>query len=128
MKPPGSANALIAGSLHDKEIEVAIAVVRQARQAKTERLHVLVDLRVLDHATRFAQVAHDHATDAVLVLEAQRRLRRRAHLGQLILDFRLDLLGKEGRGRNERQARAERRQHSGQAPQPGARMDTHRRV
>ena len=94
-----------------EEREVAVAVVRHAREAQAERLQVLADLRVLEHAARIAEPAHHHAADAVLVLEAEGGLGRRAHLRQLVLDR---LLGEERRGQQHRAREQQACERSGQ--------------
>ena len=70
---------------HDEEIEVAVAVLGEARQPQSQRLDVFMNLRVVEDHAGLAQVAHDHAADLALVLEAERRLGRGPHFGELVL-------------------------------------------
>ena len=74
MKPPGSANALIGRIADQEEIEVAIAVVREARQAcSPSDCRYSPNSGSSTHDAGFAQAAHDHASDPLLVLEAERQ-------------------------------------------------------
>ena len=96
-EPAGQGERVDRGVADQEEIEVAVAVVGEAREAQAQRLHVLADLGVFHDRARVAQAAHDHAADAVLVLEAERGLGGRAHLGQLVLHR----LGVQGAGQQQ---------------------------
>ena len=58
-----------AGIIDDKEREPMCALVRMAGEARTDRLQVFRDFRVLDDLAGFAQAPEDHAADLVFVVE-----------------------------------------------------------
>ena len=102
-----------------EETESPVAVLRHAREPQPEGLQVLVGLRVLEHAARVPEAAHDHAADPIFVLEAERGRRRRAHLGQLVVGLLGARAGPAGRasprGRGRRRGRGAAKEITGHA-------------
>ena len=72
MKPPGSAKALIAGSLTRKKLKDRLPSWARLDSRSPSGLKVFADLRVVHDLAGFAQPAHDHAPEPVLVLQAER--------------------------------------------------------
>ena len=67
-----------------------------------------MNLRVVEDHAALAQVAHDHAADLALVLEAQRLLGRGSHFGELVLGGLSGLRQRRQRCQQEGERRHER--------------------
>ncbi|MFO7594514.1 MAG: hypothetical protein R6X15_10795, partial [Pseudomonadota bacterium] len=84
-EPPRQRERVDRRIAHHEEVEVAVAVVREAGQAQPQGLQVFTHFGIFEQRAGFAQTAHHHAADSVLVLDAQGSLGRGAHFGQLVL-------------------------------------------
>ena len=74
------------GVAHDEIEELMLPLLGVAGQAMPDVLHVLADFRILEHEVLLAHLPDVHQARAILVLEADRRIGRAAHVGQFLLD------------------------------------------
>jgi hypothetical protein len=79
----GEREGIDVGVPDHEEREAVRALVRLAREALAQGLHVLDDLRILDDLALLAQAAQDHQTDPVFVGLGQLRGGGIADVGQV---------------------------------------------
>ncbi len=88
-KPAVQRKGVDPGILDDEVLVVLLVALGLRAQPGAEVLHVIGNLGIIEQQILVAHFADDHAPDLIFIGLAERRVLRRAHVGQLAGDRRV---------------------------------------